>query len=356
MNIKSLLLGSAVASVAFTGAQAADAIFVPEPEPMEYVRVCDVYGAGFFYIPGTETCLKVGGYVRYEIQADEDHFGESEGFRKFGRAQLTLDARSETELGTLRSFTELWFSQHANYGEEWNPGGIYSNNSNSLNVRQAFIELGGLYMGIKTTLWDGALAGEYDQFGYDSRVHTIGYNFAAANGINVGIAVEEYDFNEDYTPNVVGKVGISQGWGGVNLWAAYDATFEEWAAKAVADIRLSDPLSLQVAAEYSSGYSWYAPGLSNLPGSVFGTQYEWSAGAHLKYAVNEKLALGFGGQYWADEHTFGFNDWAIGAVVDYKIVQGFDTKLAINYYDGDTFDATGVDSHWGGFLRFQRSF
>jgi len=360
MNIKSLLLGSAVASVAFTGAQAADAIFVPEPEPMEYVRVCDVYGAGFFYIPGTETCLKIGGYVRYQIDFDEDHFGESEGFRKFGRAQLTVDARSETELGTLRSFAELWFSQHANYGEVWNPEGIYSNNNNSLNVRQAFIELGGLFVGIKTTLWDGALAGEYDNFGYDSRVHTIGYNFAAANGINVALALEEYDFNYDYTPNVVGKVGIKQGWGTVNLFAAYDATAEEWAAKAIAAIKLSDPLTLELGAAYASGASWYSPKISNLPGTVFGAfgaeSYEWSLGAHLKYAVNEKLALGIGGQYWADNHLTGFNDWSIGAVADYEVVKGFATKLAINYYDGDTFDATGLDGHWGGFLRLQRSF
>src|SRR5690606_33987840 len=129
MNIKSLLLGSAVASVAFTGAQAADAIFVPEPEPMEYVRVCDVYGAGFFYIPGTETCLKIGGYARYQIDFAEG----DDGWDKFGRAQLTLDARSETELGTLRSFAELWFQQR-------------SGGADAFNVRQAFIELGGLYM------------------------------------------------------------------------------------------------------------------------------------------------------------------------------------------------------------------
>lgn len=25
--------------------------------PVEYVRVCDAYGTGFFYIPGTETCI-----------------------------------------------------------------------------------------------------------------------------------------------------------------------------------------------------------------------------------------------------------------------------------------------------------
>src|SRR5690606_3179590 len=208
MNIKSLLLGSAVASVAFTGAQAADAIFVPEPEPTEYVRVCDVYGAGFFYIPGTETCLKIGGYVRYQIDWDE---GDA-GWRKFGRAQLTLDARNETELGTLRSFAELWFSSHAPVGLGTVPESV-SHSTSGLNIRQAFIELGGLYVGIKTTLWDGALSGEYDNFGYDSRVHTLGYNFAAGNGVSVSLGLEEYDYNYDYTPNVVGKVGIKQGWG-----------------------------------------------------------------------------------------------------------------------------------------------
>ncbi len=67
MNIKSLLLGSAAALVAASGARAADAVVVAEPEPVEYVRVCDVYGTGFYYMPGTETCLKVSGYMRYDI-------------------------------------------------------------------------------------------------------------------------------------------------------------------------------------------------------------------------------------------------------------------------------------------------
>ncbi|WP_244505397.1 porin, partial [Rhizobium sp. LCM 4573] len=49
MNIKSLLLGSAAALAAVSGAQAADAIVAAEPEPMEYVRVCDAFGAGYFY-------------------------------------------------------------------------------------------------------------------------------------------------------------------------------------------------------------------------------------------------------------------------------------------------------------------
>ncbi|MDF1776208.1 MAG: porin, partial [Rhizobiaceae bacterium] len=65
MNIKSLLLGSAAALFAVSGASAADAIIAAEPEPVEYVRVCDAFGAGYFYIPGTETCLKLSGFLRY---------------------------------------------------------------------------------------------------------------------------------------------------------------------------------------------------------------------------------------------------------------------------------------------------
>src|SRR5690606_36255361 len=80
--------------------------------------VCDVYGAGFFYIPGTETCLKVGGLVRFEIGAhdpddfqalipdpDDRHFDH--GWSTLVRAEVTLDARSETEYGTLRGYIRL---------------------------------------------------------------------------------------------------------------------------------------------------------------------------------------------------------------------------------------------------------
>jgi hypothetical protein len=59
---KSLLLGSAAALVATAGS-AAD-LPATKAAPVSYVKVCDAYGAGFFYIPGTETCIKVGGRVR----------------------------------------------------------------------------------------------------------------------------------------------------------------------------------------------------------------------------------------------------------------------------------------------------
>ena len=67
MNIRTILFASVAALAAASGARAADAIVAAEPEPVEYVRVCDAYGTGYFYIPGTETCLSIGGYIRTEV-------------------------------------------------------------------------------------------------------------------------------------------------------------------------------------------------------------------------------------------------------------------------------------------------
>src|SRR5437868_8668865 len=62
--VKSLILGSAAGLLAMGGAQAAD--LPVKAKAVEYVKVCSLYGAGFFYIPGTDTCIKLGGWVRQE--------------------------------------------------------------------------------------------------------------------------------------------------------------------------------------------------------------------------------------------------------------------------------------------------
>ena len=62
--VKSLLLGTAAGLVAMTGAQAAD--LPVKAKPVQYVKICSLYGAGFYYIPGTDMCLKIGGWVRAE--------------------------------------------------------------------------------------------------------------------------------------------------------------------------------------------------------------------------------------------------------------------------------------------------
>ncbi|MBN9026219.1 MAG: porin, partial [Rhizobiales bacterium] len=62
MTFKSLILGSAAAMMVAGAANAAD---LTVAEPVDYVKVCDAFGKGFFYSPGTDTCIKVGGYVKF---------------------------------------------------------------------------------------------------------------------------------------------------------------------------------------------------------------------------------------------------------------------------------------------------
>lgn len=56
--MKGIILGSAAMFVG-AGAQAAD--LPVKAKAIEYVKICSLYGAGFYYIPGTDTCIKLGG-------------------------------------------------------------------------------------------------------------------------------------------------------------------------------------------------------------------------------------------------------------------------------------------------------
>ena len=64
-TIKNLVLGTAAALLAISGAQAAD--LPAKAKAVQYVKICSLYGAGFYYIPGTETCIKLGGYAQLDV-------------------------------------------------------------------------------------------------------------------------------------------------------------------------------------------------------------------------------------------------------------------------------------------------
>ncbi len=64
--IKSLLLGSAAGIVAAATAQAAD-LPTRKAAPVEYVRVCNVGGITGWTLPGSDTCLKLSGYITAQV-------------------------------------------------------------------------------------------------------------------------------------------------------------------------------------------------------------------------------------------------------------------------------------------------
>src|SRR5580698_8747755 len=119
--VKSLILGSAAGLVAMSGAQAAD--LPVKAKAVEYVRICSLYGAGFYYIPGTDTCIKLGGYLRVDVLANtnSDDTGNTSGaggaqnrftngYTWRSREDLNIDTRTATEYGVVRTFFDATFS------------------------------------------------------------------------------------------------------------------------------------------------------------------------------------------------------------------------------------------------------
>ncbi len=98
---KSLLLGSAAGIAAVTGAQAAD--LPVKAKPVEYVKVCSLYGAGFFYIPGTDKCIKIGGYLREQY----DIHGAGDGLAYMDTTNGDVDAGQHQRLIVPDPFGDL---------------------------------------------------------------------------------------------------------------------------------------------------------------------------------------------------------------------------------------------------------
>src|SRR6476659_2331159 len=137
MTMKSLLLGAAAGLLTVGAAQAAD-LPMTKAEPVEYVKVCSEFGEGFFYIPGTDTCLKISGEVRanYRFQDRDSRETNVTGFTVEPR--LKFDARTATEYGTLRSYIQV----------NMPIGGLNdignTNSGASWNLDKAFIQFGGM--------------------------------------------------------------------------------------------------------------------------------------------------------------------------------------------------------------------
>ncbi|WP_210484550.1 porin [Microvirga antarctica] len=188
--VKSLLLGTAAGLVAAAGAQAAD-LPSKKAAAVEYVRVCSTYGEGFFYLPGTETCLKIGGRVRADYLYGEplDRANDSIGFRARGRIQL--DARTATAYGLLRAVVRMEITRSS--GTPFN--GSNGTVGTSPDIAQAFIQFGGLTAGRVTTFFDnGDLPTEHFgtlRFSDAPDVDVLAYTFTFGNGFQATVSIED---------------------------------------------------------------------------------------------------------------------------------------------------------------------
>lgn len=340
MKIRSISLSSALALSAFSSAHAADAIVAAEPEPMEYVRVCDAFGEGYFYIPGTETCLSIGGYIRFEGRFGRDRAGTSD-WSFWTRGQMTFTTKNDTEYGTLAGVITL-------------RSNIERNDNAPTFLQEAYIDIANLRVGMQYSWWDNdrSMSGETDVVSSNQTVHnSIRYMFADSKTFSFGVAVDEleeaYRTKAGEGPNNVGIAAQIFADGGVlsgYLLGSYDTDTEEGAVRAIAYADF-DSSQFGIYGLWASGANYYFE------------EAEWSVGAQYLIKATDKLSITPGVQYLsnidldANGDFTGGDTWRAGVTLDYKIVKNLATKISVQYIDPDN-----AQEQVQGFVRLQRTF
>jgi hypothetical protein len=311
--IKGLLLSSAAGLVAVTSGQAAD--LPVKAKPVEYVKVCSLYGAGFYYMPGTDICLKVGGYVRAELTSGANgnmEWGPFNGnvnnrttnnLTARARGYITADARNQTEYGTVRSYIAVGLASNdigTNASESPAANGEYAN--------RAFVQWAGITAGLSQSFYDFYDPGQVAyRTGYLPGSSTTemgwwvwGYTAQLGNGFSATVAAEQrrdtqiIDVNA--LPGPAGTVPLTAG--GTIIPGAFAGgglgAYGGWQAPdIVANLRTDRPWgSAQIMAaahEDNPGYYSAANALQSAPGVPLsghaGDRWGWVAGAGLRLNV-----------------------------------------------------------------------
>jgi hypothetical protein len=221
--VRRVLLGSAAGVFAVAGAQAAD--LPVKAQPVEYVRVCSLYGAGFWYVPGTDTCLKVGAFVRLQAAYGANGGGAFPGgsgtnpgesdfsgafsrntnmFNFQSRGAISFDMRTQTEYGTLRSYLDVGAGVQSNMGgfaggattQPLGPTAAYG--TTALYTDRAFLQFAGFTAGRIRSFFDMVNPGAYSlatqRFSGDTSaigITGIAYTFQFGGGLSASLSLED---------------------------------------------------------------------------------------------------------------------------------------------------------------------
>jgi len=246
---KSFLLGSAAALAAVVGASAAD-LPSKKAAPAQYVKICDAAGAGYFYIPGSDTCLKIGGYVEldwvYRQTKNTYSFSNQPGNSPtLSAAQRSnnspsIDTEIQLEAVTKTSYGNL----HTAIGFEASPGdgSPSGNSSNGAYLDYAYIEWAGLTAGKHESFYHniGGLYSGYETPDY--KTNLVAYTASFGGGFSATISLEDSNTasvqgfgpyipkpfagsaNGVRAPDVILALRAKQGWGEVSLIGGFHQT------------------------------------------------------------------------------------------------------------------------------------
>ena len=384
--MKHLFLASAAVIVATAGAQAAD--LPVKAKPVEYVKVCSLYGAGFWYVPGTDTCLKIGSYVRVQTSWDAEGGGIPVGMGTTGgqmtrsdtnefnyrtRAALSVDLRTQTEYGTLRSYLEVG----AEYTTATGSGAI----ANAVFFDRGFIQFAGFTAGRIRSYFD---INSFAPYSYSNNrvsgdtgatgIYGIAYTAQFGNGITASLSVEDagasaggnntgsaggrgrfvadastlgffspgaetVDNGGTNFPDVVGALRIDQAWGYAQVSAAlHEATGAYFGTDTDLNGHPSDTTGWAVTGGFTLN------DVLGLKGDQFGMQAAYSEGA-AGYVTRATTPFAF----WNANNNAGFA-WLTDGVFDTGTGIELTTVWGINGFYQHFWDPKWRTSLYGGYV------
>nr|WP_281502818.1 porin [Ancylobacter crimeensis] len=328
----------------------------------EYVKICSTYGAGFYYIPGTDTCLKVGGYIVADtyISGGKTKY-RTDGFGSFTdktdansyfatRAAVQLDARTQTEYGTLRSYIEARFNYRAN---------DYEGGASKLDLKYAYIQFAGFTFGKATSafdfwagdFWYGIDPGNYYS---DTTPNLISYTADFGNGFSATVSLEdsysrstaETAFGEptesQTVPDIVANLAYEGTWGAFKVSGAYHSIPDYdsypvstdssgWAALAGVRFDFAETTTLYIEGAYADGASGYLGLVDYIPDvdANGNTVSGWYAGGALQHYWTPTVFTSIVGSYTetdryagVDAETVKFSGYNVGANIGWQPVKG----------------------------------
>lgn len=239
MKLKAAALAAAAGFIPTAGALSSD-LPSEKAASIEYVKVCSQFGKGFFYLPGSDTCLKIGGDMRvsYRVYGGTGFTRNDDRTAFNAQMRLSFDARTQTDYGVLRSYVETWMDSHAI--SQQGRGGIY--NPNSFVLWRAFIQYGGLTAGYAHSFF-GFYDAEYgysvfaNYFANNARSDLIAYTAELGNGFLATVSIEGGRDHRQMSalssggqlpikqggqrlPDLVGQLRYTRDWGSLAIQAA----------------------------------------------------------------------------------------------------------------------------------------
>ena len=330
---------------------------------VQYVKICSLYGAGFYYMPGTDTCIKIGGFVRTEVNFNAGgSFGVAFNDRDIrtynvqhwrSRAAITADARSQTAYGTLRAYAYIAATDDSglNSGSNIGKGGAPSGLAyNRIYAPAMFIQFAGFTAGKTASFFD------FDSMGYSNQSNVWGsaqggnginlwaYTAQFGNGLSASISAESNlghrlgistiagaastTFGGESIPDLVGNLRVDQAWGSAQIMGAYhQVNFGEqtapsdkggWAFGAGAKVNLP----MLGKGDYIIGQFTYGVGAIDYVGSGLGQAQTVQRGGITSYGPAwDSVLTGTGTT--ADLTT----GWSLTAGLEHNWVPGWKTSL-----------------------------